>query len=185
MATLERTYNVPLRKEFQKTPRYRRSKRAVAALRAFIAKNMKSEDVRIGKHLNQYVWENGIKNPPHHVKVQVVKDDAGVVRAELFGVKYDEPTKEEMEKAAESRAKEKGKKVTEKVDQKPELAEEAVKKPKAVREEMKAEADMGKLEREEKIPEHVREEEEDIQAGLDAVKVSDKPKAAKPKARKE
>jgi large subunit ribosomal protein L31e len=177
MATLERTYNVPLRKEFQKTPKYRRSKRAVAALRAFIAKHMKSEDVRIGKHLNELVWENGIQNPPHHVKVQVTKDDKGVVRAELFGVKYDEPTKEERTKAAEEKSKKK--KVAEKVEQKPELAEQAAKKPKAVVEEVKAAVAEEERQRQDKLSEEIIEEEDDIKEGLENIKSTGKPKATK------
>ena len=85
--TVERVYNVPLRKEFLKVPRWKRTKKAVAALRQFLSRHMKSEDVRISKELNEKLWDNGIKNPPHHVKVTVKKDDKGVVRAELFGEK--------------------------------------------------------------------------------------------------
>ena len=33
---LERTFNVPLRKEFMKVPRYRRANKAVKALKEFI-----------------------------------------------------------------------------------------------------------------------------------------------------
>ena len=84
---VERVYNVPLRKEFLKVPRWKRTKKAVAALRQFLSRHMKSEDVRISKELNEKLWDNGIKNPPHHVKVTVKKDDKGVVRAELFGEK--------------------------------------------------------------------------------------------------
>lgn len=82
--TLERTYNVPLRKEYMKAPRWSRTKKAVTALRQFLAKHMKSEDVRLSKELNESMWKHGIQNPPHHVKVKAVKDDKGVVKAELF-----------------------------------------------------------------------------------------------------
>lgn len=82
---LERNYNVPLRKEWLKVPRYKRSKKAVKALREFLEKHMKSEDVRIGAHANEFIWKHGIKNPPHHVSVTAVKDSEGVVRAELEG----------------------------------------------------------------------------------------------------
>jgi large subunit ribosomal protein L31e len=182
MATLERTYNVPLRKEFVNTPKYKRSKKAVTALKTFIAKNMKSDDVKIGKHLNEFIWENGIKNPPHHVKVQLVKDDEGVVRAELFGAKYDEPTKEERQKASESKAKaSKEEKVSEKVKQKPELVDQALKNPKGLKEEVQEEEAEEKLEQEEKLSEEVTEEKEDIQEGLDEIKEPVKPKAKKAK----
>jgi hypothetical protein len=45
---------------------------------------MKSENVKIGKFLNEFLWMHGMKNPPHHVKVNVARVD-GVVYAELFG----------------------------------------------------------------------------------------------------
>ncbi|PIN69139.1 hypothetical protein COV93_06740 [Candidatus Woesearchaeota archaeon CG11_big_fil_rev_8_21_14_0_20_43_8] len=85
MAKLERTYNVPLRKEFLKEKNYKRTEKAVRALKEFMAKHMKSDDVKIGPQLNKKLWDKGIKNPPHHVHVTAVKDDEGVVRVELFG----------------------------------------------------------------------------------------------------
>jgi len=44
---------------------------------------MKGNEVKIGTFLNKELWKNGIKNPPHHVKVIAEKDEDGVVRAEL------------------------------------------------------------------------------------------------------
>ena len=85
--TIERTYNVPLRKEYRKVPRWRKTKKAVDALRLFLEKHMKTKDVKISKQLNEHVWKHGIRNPPHHVKVNVTKDEKGVVNAELFGAK--------------------------------------------------------------------------------------------------
>lgn len=178
MATLERTYNVPLRRTFVRSPRYKRSKRAVTILKEFIAKHMKSDDIKIGKNLNEFIWKDGIQNPPHHVKIQVVKDDKGVVRAELFGKKYAEPTKEDREKAANEKPA-KPKKISEKVEQKPELADQALKNPKGLKEEAEFEKQEEEILKEEELPEHVREEEEDIKEGLEAVKAE--PKAAKPK----
>ena len=90
---LERTYNVPLRKQYQKAPNWKRTERAVTGLRAFLIKHMKSEVVKIGKELNDKLWLHGIKNPPHHVKITVTKDEKGVVRAELFGAKKEEAAK--------------------------------------------------------------------------------------------
>ncbi|MBI4151888.1 50S ribosomal protein L31e [Candidatus Woesearchaeota archaeon] len=84
---VERVYNVPLRKEYQKVPNWRRTKKAVVAMKEFLARHMKSEDVRLGKDVNEKIWQHGIRNPPHHVKVTVRKDEKGVVHAELFGTK--------------------------------------------------------------------------------------------------
>ena len=84
---LERTYNIPLRKEFLKVPRWNRSHKAVTALRQFLAHHLKSEDIKIGTSINQTVWARGAQHPPHHVKVNVTKNEKGEVRAELFGAK--------------------------------------------------------------------------------------------------
>ena len=83
--TLERTYNIPLRKDFQRAPKYKRAKKAVNSLKEFLQRHMKSEDIRIGSSLNEKLWVHGIRNPPHHIKVTAVKADDGTVRAELFG----------------------------------------------------------------------------------------------------
>ncbi len=89
---LERTYNVPLRKEYQKAPRWMRTKKAVVGLRKFLSKHMKSEKVLLSTPLNNLLWKHGIKNPPHHIKVTATKNKDGVVHAELFGEKK-EPAK--------------------------------------------------------------------------------------------
>jgi type III secretory pathway component EscV len=49
---------------------------------------MKSDDVKIGKNLNDHVWKHGIRNPPSKVTVSATKDDEGVVRVELEGESY-------------------------------------------------------------------------------------------------
>ncbi len=92
---LERNYTIPLRREWSKTPRYRRAKKAASAVREFLKKHMKSESIKIGKHLNLELWKHGIKNPPHKIKITAVKEDDGTVKAELFGKKYEEAKKPE------------------------------------------------------------------------------------------
>lgn len=73
MAELERKYIIPLRKEWLKVPIYKRSKKAVTALREFLQKHMKTEDVRIGRHLNHAIWARGMKKPPHKIEVLAKK----------------------------------------------------------------------------------------------------------------
>ncbi len=110
---LERIYNVPLRKEFQKVPRYKRAKKAVKALKEFLSKHMKSDNIKLKRHLNMKVWENGIKNPPHHVNVKVEKFNDGSVIAELVGApaeKTGEKKKKEEEKTEKDKEKENKKK---------------------------------------------------------------------------
>ena len=135
--TLERTYNVPLRKEFQKVPRWRKTKKASTALREFIQKHMKSEDVKIGPFLNKHLWKHGIKNPPHHVKITVQKNEKGVVKAELFGHKIEEEKstkkKSKLQEVAE-KAGVKMPKKTEKKAEKKEVNEEKVETKEEVKE---------------------------------------------------
>tara|TARA_Y100000310_G_C20236045_1_gene602437 strand:- start:188 stop:553 length:366 start_codon:yes stop_codon:yes gene_type:complete len=101
---LERVYNIPLRKEFRKVARWKKTKKATKALKEYLQKHMKSDDVRLSKEINEELWKHGIKNPPHHVKVNVTKDKEGVVKAELFGVKKkvkkEAPKKEKSKLAA-------------------------------------------------------------------------------------
>lgn len=84
---LERTYNVPLRRGFMTAPYYRRTKKAMNVLKEFLRKHMKSENISIGASINIHMWKNGITNPPHHVSIEVTKDDTGKVVAELLGTK--------------------------------------------------------------------------------------------------
>jgi large subunit ribosomal protein L31e len=88
---LERVYNVPLRQEFLKVPIFKRAKKAVKALKEFLEKHMKSDKVKIGKYANLKIWENSIKNPPHHIKVVAKKDEEGNVFAELEGAPVEKP----------------------------------------------------------------------------------------------
>jgi len=105
MAITERIYNVPLRKGFQKAPKYRRAKKAVNVLRTFMQKHMKTDDVLIGPQLNMKLWERGIKNPPHHVKVTAIKDDKdNVARVELFGFEFKAKEKKEKKTKAKGLA---------------------------------------------------------------------------------
>ena len=105
MAELERVYNVPLRNEWRKAPRYKRAKKAVTALREFLQKHMKCEDVRISNHANMLIHKNGRENVPHHIKVVAKKnkDDKGneYVFAELEGAPVEKKTK--LQKKAEKK----------------------------------------------------------------------------------
>ena len=99
---IERTYTIPLRKAWLNKARYKRTPKAVRAVKEFLVKHMKSTDVKLGKELNDKLWKHGIKNPPCRIKVSVVKED-GKVMAELFGAKTEvakAPAKPEQKKEA-------------------------------------------------------------------------------------
>lgn len=119
MEKLERTYTIPLRREYLKAPKYRRTEKASRALRDFLVKHMKCETIKIGKYLNEFLWMHGMKNPPHHVKVNVARVD-GAVHAELFGkplkIGKDEKKEEKAEEKKEDKTVEEKSKKAETVD---------------------------------------------------------------------
>jgi len=143
MAKLERMYNIPLRKEFQKAPKYRRAKKAVNAVKSFLKKHMKVDDedkIRIGKYLNDEIWKHGIKNPPHHVKVNVIKDDDGKVTAELVGAPVEKVKEKKKAKEKTTEKEKKPEKKEEKAEKKEEKKKEVPeKKPEEKAEEKKEE----------------------------------------------
>jgi len=110
---LEREYNIPLRKEWLKVPLYKRAKKAVKAIREFLARHMRAdfENIKVGKWLNKEMWKHGIKRPPHHIKVKAIKNDEGIVKVELAQL-----PKEALEEAKEEKKEEK--KPEEKVEEK-------------------------------------------------------------------
>ena len=119
---IERTYTIPLRKGFINKAKHRKTKKAVAVLKAFLRRHMKSEKIKIGKNLNKFLWQHGIKNPPHHVKVQALKDDDGTVKAELLGFRYEHFTKEQKEKQKEEKPEKKETKKDEPKKDEPKVA---------------------------------------------------------------
>ncbi len=132
----ERIYVIPLRKEFMKAPSYKRSKRAISAIRTFLIRHMKAEEVKIGKYLNLEIFKHGRKNPPIKVKVKAIKDkikikdkEVNVVKVELINApveikKEEKPVKKEEAKTTEeSKAKEV--KVEEQAKEKKEVLEHA------------------------------------------------------------
>ena len=120
---LEREYIIPLRKEILKVPAYKRAKKAIKAMKQFLAKHMRVEDrdlrkVKIDMYLNNEVWFKGIKKPLTKVKVIAKKID-GIVYAELAEipevVKYT-MARHEKRKLSGTKAPSKGKDRLEKED---------------------------------------------------------------------
>ncbi len=75
---LEREYTIPLRKEWTKVPSYKRTFKAVKAIKEFIAKHMKVTNrdvnlVKIDSYLNNEVWYRGGSTPPSRVTVKATK----------------------------------------------------------------------------------------------------------------
>ncbi len=78
-----RIMNIPLRTEWIKVPRTKRSKRALGTIREFVSRHMKSYDVKISQKVNEKVWIRGIHKPPAKIRVKVSTDKDGVVRVML------------------------------------------------------------------------------------------------------
>ncbi len=79
---LTRTYTVPLGVVFEAPP-YRRAKVAIRVIREFTARHMKATDVSISEEVNQLVWARGIKHPPRRIKLDMERDEDGVVSVKL------------------------------------------------------------------------------------------------------
>ena len=78
-AHVEREYNVPLREVWRKKTSYKRTRKAVMELKAFIAKHMKVpghdiEKVKLDVYLNNEMWSRGSSKPPAFIKVKARKD---------------------------------------------------------------------------------------------------------------
>ena len=95
-----RTYTVPLRREYLKTPKWRRAEKAVSTLRSFVERHSKIEEVKIGRWVNESIWKRGAKNPPSRVRVDV-KRVADSVTVELSELPRKAKTKEIPEKIEE------------------------------------------------------------------------------------
>ncbi|MEW6063155.1 MAG: 50S ribosomal protein L31e [Nanoarchaeota archaeon] len=106
MADLERTYVIPLRREFLKVPKYRRAKKAVKAVKEFLIRHMKAKEVKLHKELNEELLKHGRQNPPHKIKIKAAKY-GDVVRTNLEGFSVEEPKKKE-EKIKEEKKEVKG-----------------------------------------------------------------------------
>ncbi|MDD1661123.1 MAG: 50S ribosomal protein L31e [Methanomicrobiales archaeon] len=78
----EQIYIIPLR-DVQHTPRWERGKRAMKAIRDFLAQHMKSEEIKLDQSINEAVWERGSHKPPSRIRVRAMKFEDGQVQAEL------------------------------------------------------------------------------------------------------
>jgi ribosomal protein L31E len=86
----EKIFTIPLwHKVAEKKARQKRTPYAIGAIRGYLEKYTGAKTVKLGRHLNEAIWAGGKKHPPHDVRVTAVVD-GGVVKAELFGQKYEE-----------------------------------------------------------------------------------------------
>ncbi|MDD1679904.1 MAG: 50S ribosomal protein L31e [Methanomicrobiales archaeon] len=78
----EQIYVVPLR-VVGSVPRWKRGNRAIKEIRKYLARHMKSEDIKLDQSINEMVWSRGIEKPPSKIRIRAMKFEDGQVQAEL------------------------------------------------------------------------------------------------------
>ncbi len=144
-------YVIPLRKSWNRVPRYKKANKAIKTIKEFLARHMKLHErdlnkIKIDKYLNEFIWSRGIRKPPARVKVKAVKE-GDIVRAELSEL----PEKLRFKKA--------------RLEKREKKAEESVSRKKEKLKEIKAP---------EKTEEEKKEEKEKAMAGEEAMKKLEK-----------
>ena len=129
----EREFIVPLRKAWLRTPNYKRTSKAIKAIKQFVARHMKVPErdvskVKLDVYFNNDLWFRGRKHPPSKVKIKARKEE------EIVYVTFaEEPQYVKFIKAKQS-------KIHKAVEEKPEIkSEETPKEEVAVEQEKKAE----------------------------------------------
>jgi large subunit ribosomal protein L31e len=78
----EHIYIIPLR-DSRRAPRWKRSNTAIKDIRKYLARHMKSEDVKLDRSINEKVWDRGSTKPPSKIRIRAMKMEDGQVQAEL------------------------------------------------------------------------------------------------------
>jgi len=111
---IEREYIIPLRHRWRIVPRYKRTNKAVKAVKEFVARHMKIRDrdldkIKIDRYLNETLWHRGIKNPPSKIKVLATKE-GDIVRVKAVDIPQNIKFKKLREEKVESQSKQIAKK---------------------------------------------------------------------------
>jgi len=164
----EREYIIPLREKCRVVARYKKTPKAVKTIKEFLVRHMKIRDrdlkkIKLDKTLNEILWRRGIKNPPHKIKVKVIKE-ADIVRVEAVDI----PEKFKFKKL--------------RLEKREKLAQEVGAKKKSLVEKAKETKDKP-IKGEEK-PEESKEEKEKSKAGKETDKQTAKTEAKTAKQQK-
>jgi large subunit ribosomal protein L31e len=112
---IEREYIIPLRHRWKIVPRYKRTPKAVKAIKEFLVRHMKIRDrdldkIKIDKYLNEVIWARGIRSPPSKIKVRAIKE-GDIVRVTAVdmpnSIKFKKIRKEKVESKGKEIAKKK------------------------------------------------------------------------------
>lgn len=76
---IERIYTIPLRRDFLKEPRSRRSSRALRKVKDFVRRHTKAKEIKISRGVNELMFSRGFKKPPGKIKVEIKGDLTSVL----------------------------------------------------------------------------------------------------------
>ena len=147
----EKLFTIPLRREWVRVPRWRRTKRAADAVRAFVLRFAKAKDVKIGRWLNLELWAKGAKSPPSKVAVKITKDK-DIAKVEL--AKLQPKAIREAEKLKSKEAKKKKLEAVKAAKEEKEKKEEEYKKKKEEEQKKIEEAKHAKITKEQEMAMH-------------------------------
>jgi len=105
---------IPLREKCRVVPRYKKTNKAVKTIKEFLVRNMKIRDRNLNKikldvHLNEFLWNRGIRYPPHKIKVKATPEGENI-RVELAEI----PKKIELKKIRKEKIENKAMAIAEK-----------------------------------------------------------------------
>src|SRR3989338_2535364 len=81
---VERIYNIPLRRTWLMAPKWRRSKKAISAIKIYLAKHTKVKTIKLSRWINEEVWSEGGKSPPSKLSIKVnIDKEKSLAMAEL------------------------------------------------------------------------------------------------------
>jgi large subunit ribosomal protein L31e len=124
---LERVHTINLGKVLL-SPNNQRAKRAINMVKEYVARHMKTEEIKIEESLSHQIWKRGIRHPPRKIRVKMTKTDEGFVLVS--------PYEEEIEEAVKPTPEKK----TPEVKEKPEPETKEVETTEEVKEKPKVEA---------------------------------------------
>ncbi len=67
----------------------RKAPKAISEIKRLVASMMRTPDVRIDPKLNQFVWNQGIRNLPHKVRVRISRkrsEEEGATKGEFYSL---------------------------------------------------------------------------------------------------
>ena len=84
----DKIYTISLSDAWKKT-RMKRTQYAVSLVKIYMKTHTKAKEIKLGKHLNEKMWERSMEKPPRRVRVKAVMDGE-TAKVELMGFEYEE-----------------------------------------------------------------------------------------------